>query len=118
MPQNRDWVSDLLAGYEFEVQTAASAEQALEQLECESFDLLISDMRMPGMDGWELLSHVRARWPALPVLLYSAVPALRPMDMPGSLRFDDTLLKPASSRDLLARVDNLSRIASAPQEAM
>lgn len=118
LPQNRDWVSDLLAGYEFEVQTAASAEQALEQLECESFDLLISDMRMPGMDGWELLSHLRARWPALPVLLYSAVPALRPMDMPGSLRFDDTLLKPASSRDLLARVDNLSRLASAPQEAM
>ncbi|SFJ04844.1 Signal transduction histidine kinase [Pseudomonas argentinensis] len=118
VPQNRDWLGDLLAGYGFEVQAAASAAEVLEQLHSQTFDLLISDMRMPGMDGWELLSVLRNRCPALRVLLYSAAPALRPMDMPASLRFDDTLLKPASSRDLLTRVDHLSRSGCQPQEAM
>ncbi len=109
LPQNRDWLSDLLAGYGFEVQAVASANEVLEHLQSELFDLLISDMRMPGKDGWALLTEVRDRCPELPVLLYSAVPALRPMGFPASLRFDDTLLKPASSKDLLTRVDNLCR---------
>ncbi|HUE92466.1 hybrid sensor histidine kinase/response regulator [Pseudomonas sp.] len=109
LPQNRDWLSDLLSGYGFDVQVAQSGFQALECLHLESFDLLISDMRMPGMDGWELLLAVRSNWPDLPVLLYSAVPALRPMGMPTHLRFDATLLKPASSNDLLSRVDTLSQ---------
>lgn len=117
LAQNRDWLSDLLAGYGFEVQTAASAIEVLGYLEAETFDLLISDMRMPGMDGWELLHELRLRWSELPVLLYSAVPALRPMDMPVDLRFDATLLKPASSNDLLACVDTLSRADRASRAA-
>ena len=115
LPQNRDWLSDLLAGYGFEVQPAASAAEVLEYLEDETFDLLISDMRMPGMDGWELLQALRLRWAEIPVLLYSAVPALRPVDMPAQLRFDATLLKPASSHDLLTCVDNLSGAGCSPE---
>lgn len=117
LPQNRDWLSDLLAGYDFEVQTASSGQQVLEHLQAEPYDLLISDMRMPGMDGWELLAALRPRWPELPVLLYSAVPALRPAQMPTYLRFDATLLKPASSNDLLACVDRLSRAGRSILEA-
>lgn len=112
LPQNRDWLSDLLSGYGFDVQTAQSGFQALECLRGESFDLLISDMRMPGMGGWELLLELRSNWPDLPVLLYSAVPALRPAGMPTHLRFDATLLKPASSNDLLNCVNTLSRALS------
>ena len=44
----------------------------MEQLELESFDLLLSDIRMPGLDGLELLEKVRERWPELQVVLITA----------------------------------------------
>jgi response regulator RpfG family c-di-GMP phosphodiesterase len=47
----------------YRVATAASGEAALAQLEAESVDIVISDMRMPGMNGAALLEQVRARWP-------------------------------------------------------
>lgn len=101
---NLERLSDLLQGYGFEVEVAESGEQALQWLERQPFDLLISDQVMPGMDGWELLGAVRSRWPTLPVLLYSASPALRPATMAKELAFDGSLLKPAPSHALLGRI--------------
>ncbi|MGC4395848.1 HD domain-containing phosphohydrolase [Hydrogenophaga sp. T2] len=46
------------------VLTAAGGAEALQLLEAEAVDLVVSDMRMPGMDGAALLEHVHARWPA------------------------------------------------------
>lgn len=47
----------------YQVSTAASGDQALLMLEQEPVDVVISDMRMPGMDGTALLEQVRTRWP-------------------------------------------------------
>lgn len=109
LQQNREWLCDLLSGYGFDVDCAENGLQALEWLQRDTPDLLVTDQRMPGMDGWELLHTLRQSWPDLPVLLYSAAPALRPAGMSAQLRFDATLLKPASSRDLMACIDTLSR---------
>lgn len=59
----------LFRGSGYRVLTAESAAQALSVLEAEPVDLIISDMRMPGMDGAQLLEQVRARWPAVTRLL-------------------------------------------------
>ena len=48
---------------------AASAEEALAQLEKESVDLLITDLRLPGMDGMELVQRIKTQQPGLPYLL-------------------------------------------------
>ncbi|MDQ0654431.1 hybrid sensor histidine kinase/response regulator [Pseudomonas cedrina] len=106
--QNSEWLYDLLAGYGFDVSLAANGEDALTCLAAQSVDLLISDQMMPGMDGWELLRQVRKRWGHLPVMLYSAVPPRRPQQYPDALTFDAVLLKPADSRELLARVKQLA----------
>jgi response regulator RpfG family c-di-GMP phosphodiesterase len=47
----------------YRIATAASGDAALERLEADGADVVISDMRMPGMDGAALLEQVRARWP-------------------------------------------------------
>lgn len=47
----------------YDVSTAASGEQALALLDDHTFDLVISDARMPGMDGPTLLSEVKRKWP-------------------------------------------------------
>lgn len=62
----------ILMDYEYEVFTAESGEEALEILEEESdIDLIISDMRMPYMDGYELLSKVKQKYPHIIRVLLS-----------------------------------------------
>jgi two-component system response regulator GlrR len=58
------------AGYR--VSTAVSAEAALNQLELERPQLVLSDVRLPGMDGLGLFEEIRSRHPSLPVILLTA----------------------------------------------
>lgn len=105
--QNREWLCDLLAGYGFEVLSASDGEHALQVLEHETVELLVSDQWMPGLDGWDLLRALRQRGPHVPVVLYSATPACKPQDMDSTLAFDACLLKPASSGELLKTLERL-----------
>jgi DNA-binding NtrC family response regulator len=56
----------------YEVVTAASGEEAAEKLSDSSFDLVITDIKMPGMDGMELLSLIRVHYPATEVIVMTA----------------------------------------------
>lgn len=105
--QNRESISDLLGGYGFDTFVAEDGAQALLALEEMTFDLLITDQMMPVMDGWQLLSAVRTSYPALPVLLYSAAPPLRPASCNPALAFDAALLKPADAGELLEQIARL-----------
>jgi YesN/AraC family two-component response regulator len=60
------------APYDCEVVTASSAEDALEKLEDGFFDLIITDIAMPGMDGLELLSIIKSRTPETKVIIITA----------------------------------------------
>lgn len=55
-----------------EAATAGSAEEALDVLAKNDFGLVLTDVRMPGMDGVTLLRLVRERWPGLPVIVMTA----------------------------------------------
>jgi DNA-binding NtrC family response regulator len=55
----RKLLFDLLEMERYYVELAASAEEALEKIKETDFDLIISDIRMPGMDGFELLKKIR-----------------------------------------------------------
>ncbi len=57
-----------------EVVLAASGEEALEKLEHEKVDLVLLDIKMPGMDGIEVLRKVKEKWKGLPVILCTAYP--------------------------------------------
>jgi len=57
-----------------EVTLAASGEEAIERLEEGSFDLILLDIKMPGMDGVEVLRKVKEKWSGIPVILCTAYP--------------------------------------------
>ena len=61
----RALTSEILNHAGYRVTTAASGEEALRRLESVMFDLVLADMRMPGMDGAALYEHICDRWPSM-----------------------------------------------------
>ncbi len=54
-------------------QTAETAEQALARLEADTYDIVLTDISMPGLSGLELLGHVRQKFPNTPVIIISGI---------------------------------------------
>jgi adenylate cyclase len=111
-PQNVKLLADLLTVKGYAAVTAASGEEALRQIEAEQPDLVLLDVVMPGMSGYEVCRRIREN-PATGVLPVVMVTALDP----GQERIkgleagaDDFLTKPIHQAELLARVRSLLRI--------
>jgi two-component system, NtrC family, response regulator AtoC len=119
----RGFVAEALAGDGHAVVQAADGAEAAQRLARESFDLLITDLRMPRLDGMALLRQVRAEQPELEVIVLtahgsvdSAVEAMRlgafdylekPIGSPGQLRL--LAARALERRALLAARDRSAR---------
>ena len=68
-PLLAETLSDLLRILGHEVAVATSGEEGLARLAAERFDLVLTDLGMLEMSGWEVAQAVKARWPQLPVIL-------------------------------------------------
>ncbi|MDP1922025.1 MAG: response regulator [Myxococcales bacterium] len=106
-----------LEGYE--VVCASSGEEGLEVLAARQVDLLLLDVRMPGLDGIEVCRLIREqpRFARMPIIFLTADHADADHMMTGlDAGGDEYLHKPISRRMLSARVRNLLRLASADRE--
>lgn len=71
----RETLAEMLASQGHSVVQASGGRRALSLLEAgESVDLVLTDLRMPGMTGWQLVDVLKARWPQLPLGLMTATP--------------------------------------------
>jgi two-component system OmpR family response regulator len=91
---------------------APNGRRALELLEREPFDAVLLDVMMPELDGLSVLKQLRARWPALPVLMVTAKGDETDRVVGLELGADDYLTKPFSPRELLARLRAVLRRAN------
>jgi CheY-like chemotaxis protein len=80
-PAIREVVADLLEGEGYAVRQAADGLEALDELEVDDVDLVLSDVRMPRLDGPALARRLRRHGSAVPVVLMSAVDV--EVDLPG-----------------------------------
>ena len=71
-PIIRENLCDLFAG-EYFCQSAATAEEALTMMNSERFDVVVTDISMPGMSGVELFGQIRQRQPDTPVIVISGI---------------------------------------------
>lgn len=76
-PQIRESLSKVLRKADYHVALVAQGGQALDRVLAEEFDLLLLDLNMPGMDGWETLDLLARLKPQLPVLIITAQPDQR-----------------------------------------
>ena len=100
-----------LTSAEFRVLTATNVTEALDVLQHHPVDLLISDMRMPGMSGMDLLKEARHNHPSLPVVFltaYGTIPDAVKAVKAGAVEY---LTKPFNGRDLLQRVQKILKEA-------
>ncbi|HJB76428.1 MAG TPA: response regulator transcription factor [Candidatus Oscillibacter avistercoris] len=93
----------------YTVERCYDGAEAYDLLLSESFDLLILDLNLPGMDGLDLLRAVRAEHPELRVLILSARAELSDRVTGLDLGADDYLTKPFALEELEARVRTLLR---------
>ena len=93
----------------FNVARVMTGIDALQLAVTESFDLLILDVMMPGLDGWEVLRRIRATGRDTPVLFLTARDGIDDRVKGLELGADDYLIKPFAFAELLARVRTLLR---------
>jgi two-component system NtrC family response regulator/two-component system response regulator HydG len=102
---SREAMTKALERVGYSIRSFAAAEEALKSLkDGELVDVVVSDVRMPGMDGYQLLRHVRAEQPTLPFILVTAYGEVE--DAVAALQegADDYLTKPVKMQELRQRV--------------
>lgn len=113
---NRDALSRRLARQGYEVTSAASGKEALELLQQQNFDLVLLDVMMPEMDGFEALRELR-RFSTVPVIMLTVKADERDVARGLELGADDYVAKPFSQVVLTARIKAVLRRAELPPPA-
>ena len=111
-PQNVLLLEALLTGKGYKVATASSGPEALRLIESTPPDLILLDVVMPGMSGYEVCQKVRAqpRTEILPIVMVTALDPAQERIKGLEAGADDFLSKPINQPELLARVRSLLRI--------
>ena len=89
----------------YEFVNVHSARMALHKLDEQLFDLILSDIQMPGMDGIELIKMIKAKYPNLPIIVLSAFDSERFREEFASFADLSILAKPFDQKTLLRLVE-------------
>lgn len=95
---------------------AESGEKALSLLDSEYIDLIISDIMMPGMDGYELIEHLRTSGFTMPILIITAKERFEDKQRGFQAGTDDYMVKPIDVNEMVLRVGALLKRAKIATE--
>ncbi len=104
---SRESLIDVLSEEGFSASGACTGEEAMESLEETEFDLVITDLRMPGMSGMDLLTRVRDLRPQTLVILITAFASVETAVEALRQGAHDYIIKPLVYEDVLAKVTHL-----------
>ena len=104
-----------LAGQNCTVEGALGGEQALENLQAAPADVVILDLRMPGMDGMTTLKMVKERWPETQVVILTGYPSVYTAREAVKLGAFDYLTKPVEPDKIVAVANAAMAERLAPQ---
>jgi DNA-binding response OmpR family regulator len=102
---------DMLLSEYFEVTPAVDGEDAVEKLQDVKPDIVVSDIMMPRMDGYQLLKAIKENpeWKRIPIILLTALGQDDNLIQGYELGADDYLVKPIRAQVLISRINNILR---------
>jgi len=104
---NRYLVKELLKKYKgVDVDEASNGFEALDLLEKKSYDLILLDLQMPKMDGYETLMHIKQnkKLKNIPVIAFTAMAFKKEIDKLKEMGFSDVILKPINMENFLNKI--------------
>ena len=102
-------ISTKLKQENYSVHTVQNGQEALKLMEKQQIDLVISDIMMPEMDGYEFVQTLRETKHTLPILMITAKSQLESLEAAFKLGVDDYMVKPLRLEELVLRVKALLR---------
>lgn len=109
-PAITDLISLLLRSYGLDVIVANDGEHGLELARTQNPDLVMLDLTMPGMDGWQICRAIRLE-SKVPIIILSALDDPSVISTVLDAGADDYMVKPVPSSVLIAHINNLTRRA-------
>ena len=107
-PQMRQLLSIYLKQYHYQLDEAANGKEALEKISVNDYDLVILDVMMPIMNGWETLEKIRDV-SDIPILMLTAKGNTEDKVVGLKSGADDYLVKPFEEAELMARIEAILR---------
>lgn len=100
----REFMTIVLGREDFHVLQAVSGEEALAMLQDHEVDLMVLDIRLPGIDGFEVCRRVREDYPGIAIIMVTAKSQDLDKIMGLELGADDYIIKPFNVYELIARI--------------
>lgn len=115
-PAMTDLISLLLRSYGLEAIAANDGQHGLELARSENPDLIMLDLTMPGIDGWQICKEIRTS-SKVPIIILSALDDPAVISKALDAGADDYMVKPVPSSVLIAHINNLTRRAHVENNA-
>jgi len=90
-----------LSGQHCNVDVVADGEDALQKMSLQPFDVVLLDLRMPGMDGMTVLKTIKQKWPESEVIIITGYPAVESAKAAVTLGAYGYLAKPVGPDDVI-----------------
>ena len=107
----RQLFTHVLTRHGYTITGVSNGQEALDAMDCDYFDLIITDIMMPVMDGYQLVRQLRDVGNTTPVLMITAKDAFDDMRMGFQFGVDDYMVKPINVNEMVLRVQALLRRA-------
>ena len=101
----RDLLYDFFTSQGWDISVAEDGERALEITKAREFDLVLTDIKMPHMDGLDLTSQLKQANPGLPVVLMTGFPSVDTAVAALRQKVDDYIIKPFNINQLYKLVE-------------
>nr|WP_198528167.1 MULTISPECIES: response regulator transcription factor [Mesobacillus] len=99
----------------YQVENAENGQEALEKVKRDDYDLIVLDIMMPLLDGWQTVEHIR-KISDVPVIMLTAKGSVKDKVTGLSTGADDYVVKPFDAEELLARIKALLRRSKSKEE--
>ena len=101
----RNLILKILESEGYQVTVVSSGNEALEKLKAEKYDLLLTDVKMPGMTGFDLLKQVKVEWPEMAIIIMTGYGDAYSVKEALLLGADEYLSKPFKSQEVTLIVE-------------